>query len=102
MTEPDGRTDIYTIGHSSAPAARVVDLLRDLQIDVLVDVRSIPASRHAPQFGQRAFMRTLAVAGIRYVFMGAWLGGRPRDPRCYKDGIVPQGKVNYLQLVDYA
>ena len=93
--------DIYTIGHSNAPAERVVALLREQQIDVLVDVRSIPASSHAPQFGRRAFARTLAEAGIRYLFMGEWLGGRPRDPACYKDGILPHGKADYLHLVDY-
>lgn len=102
MEEPGGRRDIYTIGHSNAPAARVVALLRAQKIDVLVDVRSIPASSHAPQFGQRAFARTLAEAGIRYHYMGRWLGGRPRDPACYKDGILPRGKANYLQRVDYA
>ena len=98
------RADIYTIGHSNAPVERVVALLREQRIDTLVDVRSIPASGHAPQFGQRAFTQTLAEAGIRYVFMGEWLGGRPRDPACYKDGILPRGsgKANYLQLVDYA
>lgn len=100
MEEPS-RKDIYTIGHSNVPAAHVVALLREQRIDVLVDVRSIPASNHAPQFGRRTFARTLADAGMRYIFMGEWLGGRPRDPACYKDGILPRGKANYLQLVDY-
>ncbi len=102
MTEAESRADIFTIGHGDAPAERVVALLREQRIDTLVDVRSIPASSHAPQFGRRAFAQTLAEAGIRYVFMGEWLGGRPRDPSCYKDGILPRGKANYLQLVDYA
>ncbi|MHB8646211.1 MAG: DUF488 domain-containing protein, partial [Thermomicrobiales bacterium] len=75
--------------------------LRAQEIDVLVDVRSIPASSHAPQFTQRLFRRTLAEAGVRYLFMGEWLGGRPRDPECYKDGILPHGKTNYLTIVDY-
>jgi uncharacterized protein (DUF488 family) len=104
MAERPVRADIYTIGHSNAPAERVVALLREQRIDTLVDVRSIPASGHAPQFGRRAFTQTLARVGIRYIFMGEWLGGRPRDPACYKDGILPRGsgKANYLQLVDYA
>lgn len=102
MTAPRGRADIYTIGHSNAPAERVVALLHEQQIDVLVDVRSIPASSHAPQFNRRAFVRTLAEAGIRYAYMGERLGGRPRDPACYKDGILPHGKADYLHLVDYA
>lgn len=102
MTAPTGRAEIYTIGHSNAPAERVVALLREHTIDVLVDVRSIPASSHAPQFNRRAFVRTLADAGIRYLYMGERLGGRPPDPACYKNGILPHGHANYLNLVDYA
>ncbi|MGI8688030.1 MAG: DUF488 domain-containing protein [Thermomicrobiales bacterium] len=102
MTTPRSRADIYSIGHSNAPAERVVALLREQQIDLLVDVRSIPASRYAPQFNRRAFVRTLAEAGVRYIYMGDWLGGRPRNPACYKDGILPRGHANYLNLVDYA
>lgn len=97
-----GRADIYTIGHSNAPAERIIALLREHAIDVLVDVRSVPASNHAPQFGRRALTRTLADAGVRYIYMGEWLGGRPRDPACYKDGILPRGKADYLNRVDYA
>ncbi len=102
MTAPTGRADIYTIGHSNAPAERVVALLREHGIMMLVDVRSIPASSYAPQFNRRAFVRTLAEAGIHYAYMGAWLGGRPRDPTCYKDGMLPQGRADYLNRVDYA
>ena len=101
MAASGERTDIYTIGHSNASAEQVVALLRAQQIDALVDVRSVPASSHAPQFGRRTFARTLAEAGIRYLFMGEWLGGRPRDPACYKDGIPPRGKADYLAIVDY-
>ncbi|MCA1725744.1 MAG: DUF488 domain-containing protein [Thermomicrobia bacterium] len=102
MTAPRGQADIYTIGHSNAPAERVVALLHEQQIDVLVDVRSVPASRYAPQFNRRAFVCTLAEAGMRYTSMGEWLGGRPRDPTCYKDGILPRGHADYLNIVDYA
>lgn len=101
METPRRLADIFTIGHSNAPAERIVALLHEQQIDVLVDVRSVPASSHAPQFNRRPFARTLAEAGIRYIYMGEWLGGRPRDPACYKDGILPRGAVNYLQVVDY-
>jgi len=102
VAEAKSRKEIYTIGHSNAPAEMVLSLLREQRIDTLVDVRSLPASKHAPQFNRLAFARTLAAAGVRYLFMGAWLGGRPRDPRCYKDGVVPRGNANYLARVDYA
>jgi uncharacterized protein (DUF488 family) len=43
----------------------------------------------------------MAYANIEYVFAGDYLGGRPTDPTCYKDGVVPDGKADYLKLVDY-
>jgi uncharacterized protein (DUF488 family) len=44
----------------------------------------------------------MAYADIEYVFAGEHLGGRPTDPTCYKNGAVPEGKANYLKLVEYA
>lgn len=101
MTTPRGRADIYTIGRSNAPAARVVALLRERQIDLLVDVRSIPASRYAPQFNRRAFVRTLGGGNTLRVH-GRLTRWGPRDPICYKAGILPHGHADYLNLVDYA
>lgn len=94
--------DIYTIGHSNASAERVVGLLHEHGIETLVDVRSVPRSSHVPHFTRMTFAKTLADAGIRYIWMGAALGGRPSDPACYKDGQRPRGHANYLQRVDYA
>ena len=39
---------------------------------------------------------------IAYGYGGEYLGGRPNDPTCYFTGQVPDGKANYLELVDYA
>ncbi len=80
----------------------MIALLRTHEIAMLVDVRSIPASHHVPQFNRVAFTNTLAHAGIGYYYTGDMLGGRPRDPQMYRDGILPQGRADYLTLVDYA
>ena len=74
---------IYTIGHSNVEADKIVDLLRQYGIDVVLDVRSSPYSRHAPQFNREDFAERLALAGIEYQYGGGYLGGRPRDPSCY-------------------
>lgn len=95
-------TAVYTIGHSNVPVMRVVNLLQENGIQRLVDVRSVPASRFTPQFNRSEFSRMLAVAGIDYRFAGKFLGGRPTDPQCYKNGILPEGKADYLSLVNYA
>ena len=87
-------TTIHTIGHSRHPIDAFVSLLRRHGIATLVDVRSKPASRWAPQFGKARLERSLAGAGIAYVFMGDALGGMPDDP----DLRDPEGNVDHGKL----
>jgi uncharacterized protein (DUF488 family) len=77
---------IYTIGHSDHTTAAFVDLLRRHEITLVVDVRSQPYSRWAPQFNRETLARDLQDAGIAYRFMGDALGGRPADPALYDPG----------------
>ncbi len=74
---------IYTIGHSSVETDEIIDALKSYDIEVVLDVRSAPYSRHTPQFNREAFADDLAQAGIEYVYGGNYLGGRPKDPSCY-------------------
>jgi uncharacterized protein (DUF488 family) len=94
--------ELYTIGHSTLEMDDFQSLLKENYIQVLVDVRSQPYSRFNPQFNRESFKHAMAHADIEYVFAGEYLGGRPTDPTCYKDGVVPDGKADYLKLVDYA
>jgi uncharacterized protein (DUF488 family) len=77
---------IHTVGHSDHTTAAFVDLLRDHGIALVVDVRSQPYSRWAPQFNRETLARDLEDAGIAYCFMGDALGGRPTDPALYDPG----------------
>ena len=76
-------------------------MLNQLDIDVLVDVRSSPYSQYSPQFNRETLANDLELAGIEYRFAGEYLGGRPKDPTCYKEGSIPDGKADYLNIVDY-
>lgn len=98
----DGVNCIYTIGHSNGRVGDFVDLLRRHDVNLIVDVRSVPYSQYTPQFNGENLRAELERAGIAYRFAGEYLGGRPRDPTCYKNGEVPDGHADYLQLVDYA
>lgn len=61
------RTDtIFTVGHSRRPLDEFLALLQAHGIRHLVDVRTIPRSRHNPQFGQDQFVPALEAAGIQY------------------------------------
>ena len=92
---------IYTIGHSNVPDVKLVELLRAHAIAVIVDVRSAPYSQYTPHFNREIFAATLAEAGIEYRFAGTYLGGRPQEGIYYKNGEVPAGDANYLELVNY-
>lgn len=92
---------IYTIGHSNVPASKIIELLEPFDIKVLFDVRSSPYSQFCPQFNRENFAQNLKQARIEYKYAGEYLGGRPKDPTCYKDGQIPEGHADYLHLVDY-
>jgi uncharacterized protein (DUF488 family) len=77
---------IYTVGHSDHTTAAFVDLLRRHEITLVLDVRSQPYSRWAPQFNRETLARDLQDAGIAYRFMGDALGGRPADSTLYDPG----------------
>ena len=70
---------IYALGHSTRPIGELVELLRSHGVRTLADVRTVPRSRHNPQFERDALSRSLAQAGIEYEHLKE-LGGlrRPR------------------------
>ncbi len=65
---------IWTVGHSTRPVSDFIALLQAHGIRQLVDVRTIPRSRHNPQFAQDQLQASLRHAGIHYLHMPA-LGG---------------------------
>ena len=84
---------VFTLGHSTHPVLRVIELLQQHGVTAVCDVRSQPYSRRNPQFNREAFGQTLSEVGIAYVFLGKELGGRPEDPACYVDGRVDYERV---------
>lgn len=73
------REAVYTVGHSTHPAAAFVRLLQGHEIRQVADVRLIPKSGRYPHFGQAPLSASLEAAGIRYRHFPD-LGGR-RKPR---------------------
>ena len=96
---------IFTIGHSTRPIADFIALLRQHGITCLLDIRTVPKSRHNPQFGQDQLAASLAAEGITYRYL-AGLGGL-RKPR--KDSINTgwrntsfRGYADYMQTDEFA
>ncbi len=84
MSERGKKTDekgepvvIFTVGHSTRPLDEFIELLRSNGVEQLIDIRTIPKSRHNPQFNGETLAAALRAAGIRYVHMKE-LGGLRR------------------------
>jgi uncharacterized protein (DUF488 family) len=86
---------VYTIGHSHAATTRVLALLQGYQIAMLVDIRSQPYSRFAPQFNREILALSLQQSGIAYLYLGAQLGGRPQREQYRR----PDGAIDDTRLV---
>jgi uncharacterized protein (DUF488 family) len=70
---------VLTVGHSTRPLKTFIELLKAHGVKLLVDVRTVPRSRHNPQFNQESLPESLAAVGIKYVHKPG-LGGL-RHPR---------------------
>jgi len=88
---------VYTIGHSTHPVDVFTGLLKEHEISAVADVRSSPYSKFNPQYNQPELKAALKATGIQYVFLGAELGARSDDPKCYLDG-----KVQFDRLAETA
>jgi uncharacterized protein (DUF488 family) len=82
---------VFTVGHSNHSAEKFLRLLQEHGIEILIDTRSHPFSKHAPRFNGRALEAVLAKDGIRYLFLGGELGGRPEGEEFYD----AKGRVDY-------
>jgi uncharacterized protein (DUF488 family) len=79
INRPHGRSPVrrvlvFTIGHSTRSIETFIEMLKARGVKRLVDVRTIPRSRHNPQFNRDALPETLLQAGIGYTHMEE-LGG---------------------------
>ncbi|MFA5233429.1 MAG: DUF488 domain-containing protein [Sulfurimonas sp.] len=85
---------IYTIGHSIYEIEDFVKLLKQNQINTIVDVRSTPYSKFAPQYNRETLKKYLKQNSICYIFMGDLLGARYED----KTLLFDDGKVDFKKV----
>ncbi len=95
---------IFTIGHSTHPWPEFRDLLRAHGIQRVIDVRTIPRSRHNPHFNRETLSKKLRAAKIAYVHLGR-LGGLRHARR---DSINTgwrnssfRGYADYMQMSEF-
>ncbi len=94
LGEGPAMSTVYTIGHSSHSYEELAKLLAAHRIDVVVDTRSAPYSHFVPQFDREILQRSLTGSGIKYLFLGSELGGRPKSPEYYDN----RGRVLYGRM----
>lgn len=95
---------VFTIGHSTRPIEEFIELLCANGVERLIDIRTIPKSRHNPQFNTDALARALKSAGIDYVHLKA-LGGlrhaRRDSPNMAWRNASFRGYADYMQTEDF-
>jgi uncharacterized protein (DUF488 family) len=101
---PDAKL-VCTIGHSNRPLETFLDLLRSNEITHVLDVRTVPRSRHNPQFGQEALPASLASAGIAYTHIPGLGGLRHARADSVNTGwrnASFRGYADYMQTPEFA
>ncbi len=102
--QPSEVNTIFTIGHSTRSAEDFIQLLKENDVTRVIDIRTIPRSRHNPQFNADTLRDTLSQAGISYLPM-AGLGGlrRPQSdsPNTGWRNASFRGFADYMQTEDF-
>lgn len=103
-TRSDDSCQVLTVGHSTRPLEQFIELLVAHGVTQLVDVRTVPRSRHNPQFNIETLPDRLAAAKIGYAH-AAGLGGfrrtTPESPNAGWRNLSFRGYADYMQTADF-
>ncbi|GAB1258765.1 DUF488 domain-containing protein [Aurantivibrio plasticivorans] len=86
---------LYSIGYATKPIDLFITQLKALNIDVMVDIRSVPFSKVFHDYHQGNLKLTLKRHSIAYVYLGEELGPRTKDLAHYNDA----GQVQFKRLM---
>ena len=101
----DHHLTVWTIGHSTHPLEEFVALLGEHRITQLADIRTVPGSRHNPQFGQSALQHSLPDHGIAYRHLKGLGGLRHASKDSVNTGwrnASFRGYADHMQTPDFA
>jgi len=95
---------VYTIGHSTRPLPEFIWMLQEHDVALVADVRTVPRSRHNPQFNKETLPQDLALAGLGYVHLPG-LGGlrktKPYSPNQGWRSPAFRGFADYIQTPEF-
>ena len=102
---PEKRALVFTVGHSTREQEDFIALLKAHGVERLVDVRTIPRSRHNPQFNREQIGAALRRAGISYLHMPTLGGLRHAKPNSLNSAWRNpsfRGFADYMQTRKFA
>jgi uncharacterized protein (DUF488 family) len=95
---------VLTIGHSTHSLEEFICLLQSHGVTRVVDVRTLPRSRHNPQFNKTSLPESLKKAGVGYVHMPGLGGLRRATPDSVNTGwrnASFRGYADYMQTPEF-
>jgi len=96
---------VCTIGHSNRPIDVFVELLQHNEVARVLDVRTVPRSRHNPQFNRDALPATLQAAHIGYTHLPGLGGLRHTRKDSVNSGwrnLSFRGYADYMQSAEFS
>ena len=106
LPQPDGTgCNVLTVGHSTRPIEAFVERLRAHHVTQLIDVRTVPRSRHNPQYNADVLPQTLAAVAIGYDHapgLGGFRHTTPDSPNGGWRNLSFRGYADYMQTADFA
>lgn len=96
--------EIFTLGHSTHSIEEFISLLKTYKIQMVVDIRTIPKSRHNPQFNQEALKDSLKENKIGYRHLKELGGLRHPKKDSFNTGWINasfRGYADYMQTPSF-
>jgi uncharacterized protein (DUF488 family) len=102
---PKKKSTMFTIGHSTRPLHELIELLRTNGVKRVIDIRTIPRSRHNPQFNRETLGPALRKHGIAYLHLKQLGGLRHAKPDSknlgwHNSGF--RGFADYMETPEFA
>ena len=101
----DTRYDVYTLGFSNRSWETTIQILHGFEIERLVDIRTLPGSKHTPQFNREHLRAALPTVAVEYIHLKSL--GRLRRPRSDDSANTAwknagfRGYADFMQTADF-
>ncbi len=95
---------VFTIGHSTMPLEDFISIMKANSVETVADVRTVPRSRHNPQFNKETLPGELKKAGLEYSHWSTLGGLRHTRPDSVNTGWINasvRGFADYMQTGEF-